>query len=244
MHTRVLSSRLLSVCKLNTLLLFENMKEILVYFPFMILTLLALSTSSVKAKGTQYVTCGSMLKLMNVDHKVRLHSHDVKYGSGSGQQSVTGTSTKEDGNSYWLVKAGTKRQCTRGTPIKCGDIIRLEHTTTKKNLHSHRVSSPLSGKQEISAYGDSKGEGDNGDNWLLVCHTEFWKRDESIMLKHVDTDTYLAVSGRVYGSPINGQSEVVGEYSLSSPHVEWVTAEGVFIHPNDFKAQHNAHTEL
>lgn len=66
------------------------------------------------AKGTQHVTCGSTLKLMNVDYKVRLHSHDIKYGSGSGQQSVTGTSAKEDGNSYWLVKAGTKKQCTRG----------------------------------------------------------------------------------------------------------------------------------
>lgn len=75
------------------------------------------------------------------------------------------------------------------TPIKCGDTIRLEHIATKKNLHSHRVSSPLSGKQEISAYGDNKGEGDNGDNWLLVCQTEFWKRDESVMLNHVDTDT-------------------------------------------------------
>ena len=33
-----------------------------------------------------YVTCGSVLKLLNVRNNVRLHSHDVKYGSGSGQQ--------------------------------------------------------------------------------------------------------------------------------------------------------------
>ena len=33
-----------------------------------------------------YVTCGSSLKLFNPYHNVRLHSHDVKYGSGSGQQ--------------------------------------------------------------------------------------------------------------------------------------------------------------
>jgi len=33
-----------------------------------------------------YVTCGSVLKLLNVRSNVRLHSHDVKYGSGSGQQ--------------------------------------------------------------------------------------------------------------------------------------------------------------
>ena len=31
-------------------------------------------------------------------------SHDVKYGSGSGQQSVTGTGQQEDVNSHWLVK--------------------------------------------------------------------------------------------------------------------------------------------
>lgn len=65
-------------------------------------------------KGVQFVTCGSILKLMNVEYKVRLHSHDINYGSGSRQQSVTGTLTNEDGNSYWLVKAGTKKECNRG----------------------------------------------------------------------------------------------------------------------------------
>ena len=33
-----------------------------------------------------HVTCGTVLKLENVHSKARLHSHDVKYGSGSGQQ--------------------------------------------------------------------------------------------------------------------------------------------------------------
>ncbi|GFT90793.1 hypothetical protein TNCV_2708271, partial [Trichonephila clavipes] len=33
-----------------------------------------------------YVTCGSVIKLLNNHSKVRLHSHEVKYGSGSGQQ--------------------------------------------------------------------------------------------------------------------------------------------------------------
>ena len=31
-------------------------------------------------------------------------SHDVKYGSGSGQQSVTGTGQQEDVNSHWTIK--------------------------------------------------------------------------------------------------------------------------------------------
>ena len=32
------------------------------------------------------VTCGSVLKLQHVRTNVRLHSHEVSYGSGSGQQ--------------------------------------------------------------------------------------------------------------------------------------------------------------
>lgn len=38
--------------------------------------------------------------------------------------------------------------------IKCGDTIRLQHLSTNKNLHSHHFSSPLSGNQEISCYGE------------------------------------------------------------------------------------------
>jgi dolichyl-phosphate-mannose--protein O-mannosyl transferase len=46
--------------------------------------------------------------------QVRLHSHDVKYGSGSGQQSVTGTEVQEDVNSHWVVKGATGKFCDRG----------------------------------------------------------------------------------------------------------------------------------
>lgn len=114
------------------------------------------------------MTCGSVVKLYNTDYKIRLHSHDVKYGTGSGQQSVTGTEIQEDVNSHWAIKAATDKICSRGDPIKCGSIIRLEHLATNKNLHSHQFSSPLSGNQEISCYGDN-GEGDTGDHWQVVC---------------------------------------------------------------------------
>ncbi|XP_014225409.1 stromal cell-derived factor 2 [Trichogramma pretiosum] len=204
--------------------------------------LLVLYISSSNAKGVEHVTCGSVLKLMNTDFRVRLHSHDIKYGSGSGQQSVTGVEFKEDGNSYWLVKAPTGKHCTRGEPIKCGDTVRLEHVATKKNLHSHHVSSPLSGKQEVSAYG-KEGDGDTGDHWMVVCPGDNWERDDPVMFKHIDTDAYLAVTGRTYGTPISGQSEVVGEYS-STGYVHWQAMEGLFIHPNNLKSAHYEHTEL
>ncbi|XP_060517841.1 stromal cell-derived factor 2 [Cylas formicarius] len=191
----------------------------------------------------QFVTCGSVIKLMQTDYKVRLHSHDVKYGTGSGQQSVTGTEIQEDVNSHWLIKAPTGKVCLRGDLVKCGSIIRLEHLETKKNLHSHLFSSPLSGNQEISCYGDDKGDGDSGDHWTVICSGDSWRRDDSVMLKHVDTDVYLGVSGSSFGRPIEGQMEVVGVRS-SSNSVHWQAVEGVYIHAPDTKHMHAVHTEL
>lgn len=62
----------------------------------------------------EYVTCGTILKLINTDLNLRLHSHDVKYGSGSGQQSVTGVDTSDDFNSHWQVKPAMGETCKRG----------------------------------------------------------------------------------------------------------------------------------
>uniref|UniRef100_A0A1B6C569 MIR domain-containing protein n=1 Tax=Clastoptera arizonana TaxID=38151 RepID=A0A1B6C569_9HEMI len=199
----------------------------------------------VTGKGAHFVTCGSVLKLQNSDINVRLHSHDVKYGTGSGQQSVTGTDVQEDVNSYWLIKAQTKSNCIRGEPVRCGSVIRLMHLATNKNLHSHYFSSPLSTNQEVSAYGNN-GEGDSGDHWTVVCDGESWERDEAIMLKHVDTDMYLAVTSQTYGRPINGQHEIVGVQWPGSNQVHWKAMEGLFIHPSDFnfKKRSHDHTEL
>lgn len=53
-------------------------------------------------------------------------------------------------------------------PVKCGNIIRLQHLATLKNLHSHHFASPLSGNQEVSAYGD-----DQGMFWKIKCSCGF-----------------------------------------------------------------------
>ena len=50
------------------------------------------------------VTCGSVIKLQHANTGVNLHSHEISYGSGSGQQSVTGYTGGDDANDYWAVK--------------------------------------------------------------------------------------------------------------------------------------------
>lgn len=114
---------------------------------------------------------------MHEKTKFRLHSHDVPYGSGSGQQSVTGFPNVDDSNSYWVllpfsslisscisrcidlsrterrsqvVKPIHESSAKQGDTIKSGTIIRLQHMRTRKWLHSHLHASPISGNMEVS----------------------------------------------------------------------------------------------
>ncbi|PZC87252.1 hypothetical protein B5X24_HaOG201488 [Helicoverpa armigera] len=183
--------------------------------------------------------------MINTDLRLRLHSHDVKYGSGSGQQSVTAVDVADDYNSHWLVRAPMGESCKRGAPVKCNSNIRLQHVSTKKNLHSHYFSSPLSGNQEVSCYGDEDGEGDTGDHWTVVCNNDFWRRDTPVKFRHVDTGSFLAGSGRTFGRPISGQGEIVGVTSQYGAYTDWQAKEGLFIHPGELLPhQHAIHSEL
>nr|CAG4645136.1 EOG090X0E0P [Leptodora kindtii] len=199
--------------------------------------------SHVSGRGGQFVTCGSVMKLQNLSYKVRLHSHDVKYGSGSGQQSVTGTEAKEDVNSHWAVLGTHTEPCKRGEPVDCGSIIRLQHSATRKFLHSHLFASPLSNNQEVSAFGENgTSQGDSGDHWRVICDSDFWERDDAVVLKHVDTGAFLASTGHSYGRPINGQLEIVA-LKRQETTCKWQAAEGLYIHPSSFNARQNTYTK-
>ena len=41
------------------------------------------------------------------------------------------------------------KHCARGTPIKFGTHVRLQHTATRRWLHSHHFQSPLTNNQEV-----------------------------------------------------------------------------------------------
>ncbi|XP_069581122.1 stromal cell-derived factor 2-like protein 1 [Brachyistius frenatus] len=183
------------------------------------------------------VTCGSLVKLLNTRHNVRLHSHDVKYGSGSGQQSVTGVESADDANSYWQIRGRSNLPCQRGVAIMCGQTIRITHMKTGRNLHTHHFSSPLSNNQEVSAFGE-QGEGDDLDVWAVQCDGVHWERDEAVRFKHVGTDAFLSVTGEQYGHPIRGQREVHG---MAAPNQNnwWRTVEGVFIQPGQDPLRHD-----
>nr|XP_027090205.1 stromal cell-derived factor 2-like protein [Coffea arabica] len=96
-----------------------------------------------RERGNGVITYGSVIKLMHERTKFRLHSHDVPYGSGSGQQSVTGFPNVDDSNNYWIVRPVPDTNAQQGDTIKGGTIIRLQHMRTRKWLHSHLLNVSL-----------------------------------------------------------------------------------------------------
>ncbi|XP_032176892.1 stromal cell-derived factor 2 isoform X2 [Mustela erminea] len=160
----------------------------------------------------------------------------------SGQQSVTGVTSVDDSNSYWRIRGKTATVCERGTPIKCGQPIRLTHVNTGRNLHSHHFTSPLSGNQEVSAFGE-EGEGDYLDDWTVLCNGPYWVRDGEVRFKHSSTEVLLSVTGEQYGRPISGQKEVHG-MAQPSQNNYWKAMEGIFMKPSELLKAEAHHAEL
>ncbi|KAJ3048654.1 Stromal cell-derived factor 2-like protein 1 [Rhizophlyctis rosea] len=167
---------------------------------------------------------------------LKLHFNSVNYGSGSGQQSVTGFPRGDDPSSYWTIHHGfgeTPRR--RGDSVPCNAIITLTHLNTDTRLHSHdNHASPISHKQEVSAYAGT----DFGDNWQVVCPDKksgFWLRENPIRLQHIQTKKYLSSSGdRQFGRPIQGQLEISGANSAGAGEL-WVATEGIYYASNETK---------
>ena len=57
-------------------------------------------------------------------------SDERQLNSGSGQQLVTGVKDNKTANGLWLVReAHGESTCESGTPVRCGDVVRLTHVT-------------------------------------------------------------------------------------------------------------------
>ena len=190
----------------------------------------------------KYVTCQSAIR---VGHKASQSKYvlssiaDQNYGSGSKQQVTTFSPKKTDNGSLWIVReANDTPQCEAGTPIKCNSMIRLTHNMSQRNLHSHHIRAALSGKQEVSCYGND-GEGDGGDDWKVLCvdHSGYWQRGKNIKLQHMATNSFLQLHtsaefterncGR--NCPIMNHLEAFARESVDTNSILTVIDSGIFI---------------
>ncbi|KAG0053551.1 Protein O-mannosyltransferase 2 [Gryganskiella cystojenkinii] len=115
------------------------------------------------------VAYGSKVSIKNTGYGGGLlHSHIQTYPEGSGQQQVTCYHHK-DANNHWIFNKTTGLTLDPDTVqfIKDGDIVRLKHDQTNRNLHSHRTKAPVTTSEfEVSGYG-TEGEGDVNDEWIV-----------------------------------------------------------------------------
>ena len=118
------------------------------------------------------ITYGSSLRIQNSITKFHLSSFGMNWSSGSGLQIITAVESDKEINGLFTIKEGeTYPMKVNGEPVLCGDIIRLEHVSTGKNLHSHDFKSFVTNSQEACAFGDN-GDGDVNDNFRISCYKQ------------------------------------------------------------------------
>jgi dolichyl-phosphate-mannose--protein O-mannosyl transferase len=194
--------------------------------------------------NSKTITCGSTLRIQNIITKYYLSSFGMNWSTGSKLQIITGIEEDNDINSLFLIKEGDGIfPCKNGENILCDSIIRLEHISTGKNIHSHEFPSFITGKQEACAFGDN-GIGDVNDNFKIICYKQKGEKKifgkSEFFLQHVPTGKYLFIDYKksmfndfnCRGCPIRGQREV----SLTDEKDKqclWKVAGGIIFESDD-----------
>lgn len=118
-----------------------------------------IGNSLYNASMPREVAFGAVITLKN--HKTGggyLHSHFHLYpkGAGARQQQIT-TYTHKDDNNKWLIKPYDRESYGKKnvTIVRNGDLVRLEHLQTRRNLHAHNEKAPITVKHfQVTGYGE------------------------------------------------------------------------------------------
>ncbi|KAJ7345034.1 hypothetical protein JRQ81_000984 [Phrynocephalus forsythii] len=182
----------------------------------------------------EHLAYGSVITLKNLRMAGGyLHSHWHLYpeGLGARQQQVTAYLHK-DLNNLWIIKkhnlnADYSDQSFPVEFVKHGDVIRLEHKETSRNLHSHHHEAPLTRKHlQVTGYGIN-GTGDSNDFWRIeVVGRKVGKRIKvlrsQIRLIHVATGCILGSTGKTLPKWGWEQVEVTcTPYQKETPNTLW-----------------------
>ncbi|KAF7793201.1 hypothetical protein EIP86_004310 [Pleurotus ostreatoroseus] len=117
------------------------------------------------------IAFGSKITLKNMGYGGGLlHSHVQTFPVGSNQQQVTCYHYKDDNNDWVILPRWDEPAYNPNNPIRFlqdGDIVRLSHASTTRNLHSHPVPAPVTKlHNEVACYGNAT-VGDSQDYWKV-----------------------------------------------------------------------------
>ena len=149
------------------------------------------------------IAYGSRATLKNMGYGGGLlHSHVQTYPEGSTQQQVTCYHHKDANNDWFFYPNRGENLPEENDPLRFvsnGDVLRLIHAQTGRNLHSHSVSAPVTkGHNEVSCYGNTT-VGDDKDHWTMEVVNDAASRDFSkirtlttaFRLRHTSLGCYL-----------------------------------------------------
>lgn len=159
-------------------------------------------------EGPRDLAVGSIATLKNQAlGGALLHSHVQTYPEGSNQQQVTAYSYKDSNNNWVFHRVRESELWTSNETdieyITDGEIYRLVHQMTKRNLHTHQIASSVDKKNwEVSGYGDHE-VGDRKDYWVVEVMDQKGTENKSMIhplttsfrLRNAELGCYLAQSG-------------------------------------------------
>eukprot|EP00093_Oithona_nana_P014788 14788.XXX_659779_650794_1 [CDS] Oithona nana genome sequencing. len=165
-----------------------------------------------------------------------LHSHYHLYpeGVGAKQQQVTSYAHKDENNKFLLKRWNedpplpyTKEWNENEIEfVKHGDLVRLEHLITRRNIHSHQQPAPMSKKQfQITGYGEN-GTGDANDVWRVeivggkdgdVVQTVTTK----VKFHHYFMKCVISCSGKQLPKWGYEQQEIACNPTTRDPNAQW-----------------------
>ncbi|AAW45848.1 hypothetical protein CNBJ1540 [Cryptococcus deneoformans B-3501A] len=165
------------------------------------------------AESPLEIAYGSTVTLKNYGYGGGLlHSHVQTLPVGSLQQQVTCYHYKDENNNWQIVPPWGADPVDPDGPIrflKDGDEIRLVHTQTGRNMHSHAIAAPVTKESwEVSGYGNLT-IGDENDLWIVEVvddtHTSKKNNEDGrihslttrMRLKHRQLNCYLRAANAV-----------------------------------------------
>lgn len=187
------------------------------------------------ASMPRQVAYGAIVTLKN--HRTGggyLHSHYHLYpeGVGARQQQIT-TYTHKDDNNKWVIKKYNTEDVDGIDIVKSGDLVRLEHVQTRRNVHSHKESAPVTKKHyQVTGYGEN-GTGDANDIWRVTLigandGAELTAVSGKLKLVHYLQSCILTTSGKQLPKWGYEQQEVSCNPNLRDSNGVWNVEENIF----------------
>ncbi|OCH88812.1 glycosyltransferase family 39 protein [Obba rivulosa] len=175
------------------------------------------------AKNPLEVAIGSKVTLKNMGWGGGLlHSHVQTFPVGSEQQQVTCYHYKDENNEWLILPRWDEPEYDPHGPMKFvadGDVIRLRHVPTTRNLHSHLIPAPITKlNNEVSCYGNAT-IGDHHDYWVVEVVDDIHRGGKAHVDKIHSLTTRLRFRHQVLGCYLRAANAILPQWGFKQIEV-------------------------